>query len=87
MGDQRCMHIANQHLLICRTESSVYALENRCPHASFPLEGGQVNDGVIRCPTHGARFRLEDGSPLTGRMDHVQTFPVEIIDEQIFVLI
>ena len=87
VGEQQCAQVDGQQLLLCRTENGVYALENRCPHAGFPLQGGLLKDGIIRCPVHGARFKLNDGSPIAGRLNNVRTFPVEIIDEQICVLL
>ncbi len=38
-----------------------YALKDVCPHAGVALTGGPLNDGTVRCPAHGWRFRLSDG--------------------------
>ncbi|NIB38828.1 Rieske 2Fe-2S domain-containing protein [Pseudomaricurvus alkylphenolicus] len=85
VGDQRCVAVSSLRLLICRTDSGVYAIENRCPHANLPLQGGVVVSDVIRCPSHGAKFRLQDGQPAIGRLAPVKTFPVSVVEGRILV--
>jgi len=69
-------------VLVCRTESGIFAVENRCPHAEFPLLGGAVKDGVIRCPTHGAKFDLRSGESLTNlRLAPVRVFSVTVEED------
>ena len=54
-------------ILLCRDEGGVHALINRCPHAAAPLApAGRVRRGVLMCPLHGARFRLDDGACVSG---------------------
>jgi nitrite reductase/ring-hydroxylating ferredoxin subunit len=82
IGKQRCVQFQSLSVLVCRTESGIFAVENRCPHAQFPLLGGIIKDGAIRCPTHGAKFDLRSGEPLTNRrLDPVTVFPVTIEDD------
>lgn len=42
-----------------------YALDDRCTHAESTLSGGEVEDGEIACPLHGARFDLKTGAAIT----------------------
>lgn len=82
IGKQRCVQFQSSSVLVCRTETDIFAIENRCPHAEFPLLGGAIKDGVIRCPTHGAKFNLRTGAPLTNRrLAPVKVFTVEVQDD------
>ena len=79
IGQQRCVAFEGASVLICRTEGGVFAIENQCPHAQFPLAGGAVVSETIRCPTHGAKFDLRTGAPLTNpRLAPVRTFGVTL---------
>ncbi|MCE2469464.1 MAG: Rieske (2Fe-2S) protein [Dehalococcoidia bacterium] len=42
-------------------EGRFYALDNRCPHMGFPLAQGTVQDGLLICHWHHARFDLASG--------------------------
>jgi len=39
-------------------EDEVRAVDNRCPHMGFPLSDGTVEEGVLTCHWHHARFEL-----------------------------
>ncbi|HEY2803706.1 MAG TPA: Rieske 2Fe-2S domain-containing protein [Actinomycetota bacterium] len=53
-------------VLLYRGGGRVYALSSRCNHLGGPLEQGKIEDGVVECPWHASRFRLEDGQVLQG---------------------
>jgi nitrite reductase/ring-hydroxylating ferredoxin subunit len=38
-----------------------WAVEDRCPHMGFPLHRGTVDDGLLTCHWHHARFDLASG--------------------------
>jgi nitrite reductase/ring-hydroxylating ferredoxin subunit len=44
------------------TGERVFALDNRCPHMGFPLDRGTVEDGILTCHWHHARFDLASGT-------------------------
>lgn len=48
-------------IAIFRQGEQLFALEDRCPHSGASLCVGRVEDGHLRCPAHGLRFRLTDG--------------------------
>ena len=51
-------------VLLCKVEGTVYAVENRCSHASSRLDIGKLKGHTIGCPLHGARFDVRDGRAL-----------------------
>ncbi|WP_276271210.1 Rieske (2Fe-2S) protein [Haloarcula litorea] len=66
-------------------EGQVYAVDNRCPHMGFPLSKGTVDDGLLTCHWHHARFELARGDTLDPWADDVQTFPTEVRDGTVYV--
>jgi nitrite reductase/ring-hydroxylating ferredoxin subunit len=56
----------------------VFALDNRCPHMGFPLERGSVEEGILTCHWHHARFDLASGCTFDLWADDLPTCPVEI---------
>jgi nitrite reductase/ring-hydroxylating ferredoxin subunit len=73
-----------QAIAVFYHDGEVYAVDNRCPHMGFPLTRGTVEDGVLTCHWHHARFELEEGDTFDPWADDVQTFPVELRDGQVY---
>jgi nitrite reductase/ring-hydroxylating ferredoxin subunit len=63
--------------LVCH-EGEVYAVDNRCPHMGFPLAEGSVEDGLLTCHWHHARFELSGGDTFDPWADDVLAYPVEV---------
>jgi len=63
----------------------VYGVDNRCPHMGFPLDKGSVQDGILTCYWHYARFDLATGGTFDQFADDVRAFPIELRDEEIYV--
>ena len=61
------------------------ALSNKCPHQGGPLGEGSIENGMLRCPWHGWDFDPLTGKPPGGYDDGVETFPVEIRDDGVYV--
>jgi 3-phenylpropionate/trans-cinnamate dioxygenase ferredoxin subunit len=59
----KAFDVAGKSVLVCRSASGVFAVENMCSHAFAFLEGGKVKGVHIFCPLHGVRFDMRDGSP------------------------
>ncbi|WP_338740823.1 Rieske (2Fe-2S) protein [Haloplanus salilacus] len=66
-------------------EGSFHAVDNRCPHMGFPLTEGSVDDGILTCPWHHARFELSCGDTFDPFADDVTAFPVEVRDGDVYV--
>jgi nitrite reductase/ring-hydroxylating ferredoxin subunit len=66
-------------------DGEVRAVDNRCPHMGFPLTEGTVEDGVLTCHWHHARFELSCGDTFDPWADDVPTYPVEVRDDEVWV--
>ena len=57
--------VDGKDICLVRLGDKFYALDNRCTHAESLLSPGEVEDGEIACPLHGARFDLKTGEAVT----------------------
>jgi nitrite reductase/ring-hydroxylating ferredoxin subunit len=72
-------------ILVIYDRGRVFALDNRCPHMGFPLERGSVEDGILTCHWHHARFDLESGCTFDLWADDVPICPVEVRNGEVWV--
>jgi len=66
------------------TDDTVKAVDNRCPHMGFPLHRGSVDDGVLTCHWHHARFDLCSGGTFDQFADDLRAYPVEVRDGDVY---
>lgn len=78
---------ARFELFLVRTDDTVRAYVNRCPHANQRLDARPgrfltMDETRIICGGHAALFRIEDGlctsGPCVGK--HLENVPVEVTD-------
>ena len=72
-------------LLVVYDDGKVFALDNRCPHLGFPLHRGSVEDGILTCHWHHARFDLASGCTFDLWADDAPTAAVELRDGVVWV--
>ncbi|HSI86850.1 MAG: Rieske (2Fe-2S) protein [Candidatus Methylacidiphilales bacterium] len=65
----------------------IHAIDNRCPHAGAPLHNGHIAGEDIVCPLHMWSFSLITGRCTSFRGPEVETFPTEVVDDTIFLLL
>lgn len=79
------VHLNGHVIVLVHHEGEIYALDNRCPHMGFPLDKGSVQDGILTCHWHHARFDLCTGGAFDLWADDTPSFPVEVRDGAVFV--
>src|SRR5262249_53881321 len=72
-------------LLLCLHEGKVFALDNRCPHMGFPLGKGSLQEGILTCHWHHARFDLRSGCTFDLWADDAPAFEVRVNGNDIWV--
>ena len=75
------VHGRHPPILLIYDGGRVFALDNRCPHMGFPLDRGSVEDGILTCHWHHARFDLASGCTFDLWADDVPICPVEVRDD------
>ena len=78
----RGFRVNGREIVLCEVDGEIYALDGICTHEELPLDGGEIDDGVIECPWHGALY-----DACTGRVcglpavRPLRTFPVRVDEE------
>jgi nitrite reductase/ring-hydroxylating ferredoxin subunit len=79
------VHGRHRPILVIYDRGRVFALDNRCPHMGFPLERGSLDDGILTCHWHHARFDLESGCTFDLWADDVPICPIEVRNGEVWV--
>jgi nitrite reductase/ring-hydroxylating ferredoxin subunit len=76
---------SDRPLAVFYHQDQIYAVDNRCPHMGFPLHRGTMQDGILTCHWHHARFDLASGCTFDLWADDIPSYPVEIRDGDVWV--
>jgi nitrite reductase/ring-hydroxylating ferredoxin subunit len=79
------VRVAGHSLALFFHDGRVHAVDNRCPHMGFPLHRGTLQDGILTCHWHHARFDLESGGTFDQFADEARVFPVEVRDGEVWI--
>ncbi|MEN2981963.1 MAG: Rieske (2Fe-2S) protein [Thermus sp.] len=71
-------------ILLLYTGEEVFALEDLCPHDDGPLHEGELEEGQMVCPRHGARFDLRTGRQTLPAPRPVKVFPAKLEGDTIY---
>lgn len=83
-----CVDIDGVAVAVFHSDGDAFAIANRCSHAEASLCEGEVFDGEVECPLHGAAFDIATGKPLTlPATKPVATYPTEVRGGDVFVSI
>ncbi len=87
LPEGRVKPVSCKHLTLCmtRVDGKYGALDNKCPHQGGPLGEGTIEKGLLRCPWHGWDFDPINGKSPGDFDDGVDTFPVEVRDDGVYV--
>lgn len=72
-------------VVLFHRDGEVFALDNRCPHMGFPLSRGTVDDGVVICHWHHARFDLRSGSTFDLWADDAPAYETRVDGDSVYV--
>jgi len=83
-----CVNADGVAVAVFLSGEGVYAIANRCSHAEASLCEGEVFDGEVECPRHGAAFDIATGKALTlPATKPVATYPTAVRDGDVFISI
>jgi Fe-S cluster biogenesis protein NfuA/nitrite reductase/ring-hydroxylating ferredoxin subunit len=79
------VQLAGNSLILHRQGITVICYRNACTHLGSALDQGQVENGILTCPSHGFQYKLETGECLTAPDISLQSYQVKIKDDKVFV--
>ncbi len=53
-------------LLVVRFDGAVFVTDSICTHEEADLSLGMFDSGVVKCPLHGAKFKVNSGEVVSG---------------------
>ena len=59
------VELDGHRIALFRMGDEVHAVADRCSHAEASLAEGEVYDGTVECPRHGAEFDIATGEALS----------------------
>lgn len=61
-GEGRTFKVDGRLVAVFHTAAGFFAIDDMCPHMGASLADGHVENGIVTCPWHAWRFRLQDGA-------------------------
>ena len=57
-GKMKHVEVNGKEIMIANLDGKFYALNDWCSHTNAPLSIGNIQDCIVTCPMHGARFDI-----------------------------
>jgi nitrite reductase (NADH) small subunit/3-phenylpropionate/trans-cinnamate dioxygenase ferredoxin subunit len=77
-GEGKAVAVGKKILAVFRVNGQVFAIDDVCPHMGASLSSGYVEQGIVTCPWHAWRFRLNDGTWADNPRLKIGCYPVRV---------
>ncbi|SYZ72186.1 Naphthalene 1,2-dioxygenase system ferredoxin subunit [Candidatus Zixiibacteriota bacterium] len=85
-GEVRSFSANGREIVLAIQDGAVYALDNLCTHDGGDLGDGELKNGHVECPRHGAWFDIKTGAAIRmPAVEGIQTYEVKIENGEVFV--
>lgn len=85
-GEKRIYEVDGILVVLVNLNGEFYAIEDTCTHDGGPLGEGEMQNGHLICPRHGARFDIRTGAALSlPAVDPTPIYEVRVQDGDIYV--
>ena len=83
-GQAKVVEVRGKRIALCNVKGTIYAIDDICTHDNGPLGEGEIFNGQIECPRHGARFDVRTGKVVClPAVIPVRTYEVKIEGDEI----
>ncbi len=59
------------------------AINDFCPHMGASLADGELRDGIVTCPWHAWRFKVQDGTWCDNPRIHTDAYEVRVCGDEV----
>ena len=85
IGKSAIISAGEDEIALFNYKGKYYAVANKCPHRGAPLGEGRIEEGIVICPNHEWRFKLENGANMQNPELFIPTYPVKTKNENIYI--
>lgn len=82
-GEAKTVAGPSKRISVFRVGEEYFAIDDMCPHMGASLAGGFVENGIVTCPWHYWRFRLNDGAWADNPRIKIGCYSVQVVDDEI----
>jgi nitrite reductase/ring-hydroxylating ferredoxin subunit len=85
-GRVQTIYVGKKKICIAHTSEGFFAVNDKCPHNGASLGNGYCTaEGSVVCPVHRYHFDLKTGRAKSGLGDFVETYPIEVREDGLFI--
>jgi nitrite reductase/ring-hydroxylating ferredoxin subunit len=85
-GRVTTIHVGKKKICLAHSSEGFFAVNDKCPHNGASLGNGYcTSENSVVCPVHRYHFNLKTGRAKSGLGDFVQTYPIEVREDGVFV--
>jgi nitrite reductase (NADH) small subunit/3-phenylpropionate/trans-cinnamate dioxygenase ferredoxin subunit len=77
-GEGKTVAVGNKLIALFHVNGTLFAIDDCCPHMGASLSSGYVEEGIVTCPWHAWRFRLNDGAWADNPRIKIGCYPVRV---------
>ncbi len=85
IGKSAIISAGKDEIALFNYKGKYYAVANKCPHRGSPLGEGRIEEGIVICPNHEWRFKLESGANMQNPELFIPTYPVKVRNDDIYI--
>ena len=85
IGKSAIISAGEDEIALFNYKGKYYAVANKCPHRGAPIGEGRIEEGIVICPNHEWRFKLESGANMQNPELFIPTYPVKVKNENIYI--
>ena len=85
IGKSAIISAGEDEIALFNYKGKYYAVANKCPHRGSPLGEGRIEEGIVICPGHEWRFKLESGANMQNPELFISTYPVKVRNDNIYI--
>ncbi len=86
-GEGKTVKVGTKLVALFFIDGSYFAIDDTCPHMGMSLSGGYVESGIVTCPWHAWRFRLQDGTWADNPRIKIGCYQVRVVGDDVQVQI
>jgi NAD(P)H-dependent nitrite reductase small subunit len=85
IGKSAIISAGEDEIALFNYKGNYFAVANKCPHRGAPLGEGRIEEGIVICPNHEWRFKLENGANMQNPELFIPTYPVKVKNDNIYI--